>query len=1078
MPSPTILPEVKIKVSIEEIEKLKVAKQQAEDFQRRIQDDTTVKLKLNKAEFQVELDSMRSLLKTQLWDLKKIPIGADTSSLNREILITKANINGLTLEVTQAGRALTNYVRTGNENISVLGKQFDSVRSKIWEFGSSMKWMVSQFLTLAGAFTWLKAVFNITSQFEQIHNSLQVLIGDKHIADDLYGSLQQFAKKTPFNFKDVAQYSQQLLAMGFSANKVIPVMTALGNTAAALGGGNEKLGNIVNDIGVIQAKGKMQADNLRNLARNGVPIAEMLAEKFWKTKEQIYEMSKAGTLLSDKVLPAIFKAMNEKYGGMMEKQSQTLQGQLSNIKDSFQQTIATIGESSSGVWNAILWTLSKLTQWLSWFATTFPNVSAGIIALTSLFVILWWAVVFLWPIFAWVWTALVWLWWAFGVATVGATSFEVALALLTWPVGWIIWAISIVWVWLWVYSSASSTAKSATEDLTGKINEQKKSLEDLQKQQDANKKAYDDGTISQDDYKSKNKELQDQIDATTATMWEYQKWLDIIDNKHLTYIEKIKQINKLKLDRSAYDALIKATQDAQNEQIKLIKLQRLALNDKLAIWEQEVNDAKNAMPVMTGQGWIIWNTPTENQLIDLNFALDNQNKNTELQKARLKDAELGKQIDDILKEQAKWNALIKPTWWAPWVAWDDTGSGWSGGWKHKANTEALTKATKDLTEAHKKLDDATKTYDKTKDKLAVTEKKWTDVLTKGLDTVRNAMSKLKLDYDTMMEKIDADGKKKNDDTVSGQYRSLIEEKAKQEAIVKLSSDTVSAGNAGRDVDWVTAIQDQKKAQTALNEVNKQIDEIKKSGILDQGVMAKEDQRNSLDDLGKSRFDFQEKIWENALDTGTKKEDAKAKILADKKILDDENDIYTAFANKKMTTAGNLAKFMETMRAKYKDATDKNSALIDSLGKDASDLVGAKWDNKKALTAVQDAELQVTSLIAKNGKLLAQDKKYQDEKKKIDDEIAKYTIATMNQANTVAQSIYTANLARIQQMAREISTLSSSTMQSIAPKAPTPTVNAPVTNTTNQGGTIGTINVSNNVDSASLMRQLTNRLKIN
>lgn len=68
--------------------------------------------------------------------------------------------------------------------------------------------------------------------------------------------------------------------MGFSANKVIPVMTALGNTAAALGGGNEKLGNIVNDIGVIQAKGKMQADNLRNLARNGVPIAEMLAEKF------------------------------------------------------------------------------------------------------------------------------------------------------------------------------------------------------------------------------------------------------------------------------------------------------------------------------------------------------------------------------------------------------------------------------------------------------------------------------------------------------------------------------------------------------------------------------------------------------------------------------------------------------------------------------------------------------------------------------------------------------------------------------------------------------------------------------
>lgn len=66
MPSPTILPEVKIKVSIEEIEKLKVAKQQAEDFQRRIQDDTTVKLKLNKAEFQVELDSMRSLLKTQL----------------------------------------------------------------------------------------------------------------------------------------------------------------------------------------------------------------------------------------------------------------------------------------------------------------------------------------------------------------------------------------------------------------------------------------------------------------------------------------------------------------------------------------------------------------------------------------------------------------------------------------------------------------------------------------------------------------------------------------------------------------------------------------------------------------------------------------------------------------------------------------------------------------------------------------------------------------------------------------------------------------------------------------------------
>jgi tape measure domain-containing protein len=189
------------------------------------------------------------------------------------------------------------------------------------------------------------AVIDYNSTLEQANIGFTTMLGSAEKAKSFLGDLQKFAASTPFEFTDLTRASQRLIAMGIAAKDVVPTMTAIGDAVAGLGGGAELIDQVTLAIGQMTAKGKVQGDDLMQLTEAGIPALKILADSYGTTTSEMSDMISEGKILSGQAVPAIVRGLEQgtkstqAFGGMMAKQSKTLQGSLSNIQDSLNQTL-------------------------------------------------------------------------------------------------------------------------------------------------------------------------------------------------------------------------------------------------------------------------------------------------------------------------------------------------------------------------------------------------------------------------------------------------------------------------------------------------------------------------------------------------------------------------------------------------------------------------------------------------------------------------------------------------------------------------------------------------------------------
>lgn len=199
--------------------------------------------------------------------------------------------------------------------------------------------------------------------FEQAKVGFTTMLGSGKKADAFLKQTADFAATTPFEFPDLVVASQRLLAMGFSAKQVRPVLTAAGDAVAAMGGGKEQIDQVTMALGQMKAKGKVAGDELLQLTEAGIPAVKILAAQYHKTVPEMQEMISKGEVLADKAIPKLIAGMEKGtkttkgFGGMMAAQSKTLVGQWSNLKDAvttglgnaFTPFLPLIGEGTSGL---------------------------------------------------------------------------------------------------------------------------------------------------------------------------------------------------------------------------------------------------------------------------------------------------------------------------------------------------------------------------------------------------------------------------------------------------------------------------------------------------------------------------------------------------------------------------------------------------------------------------------------------------------------------------------------------------------------------------------------------------------
>ena len=263
-----------------------------------------------------------------------------------------------TAKVVSGFRDIQNAVHQTAERVEKDGKSIDDVISNIQ---NSMNiaiggWSIGKFVN---------QMMQVRGQFQQTEMAFKTMLQSEEIADALMKQLIRTAAVTPFGVEDVTEGAKQLLAFNVAAEDVNKTLIGLGDVAAGMG---LNLKDLVMLYGTTIAKGKMDTMDLYQFLNRGIPIADEIAKVMGldvtNAIKEVQKQIKAGKVTSDIFIQAMqsMTAEGSKFGGLMEAQSKTITGQISNIEDAIEQMFNDLGKSQEGVINTGLGVVSTLVE--------------------------------------------------------------------------------------------------------------------------------------------------------------------------------------------------------------------------------------------------------------------------------------------------------------------------------------------------------------------------------------------------------------------------------------------------------------------------------------------------------------------------------------------------------------------------------------------------------------------------------------------------------------------------------------------------------------------------------------------
>ena len=263
-----------------------------------------------------------------------VKIGADTSDLRKEINATKRQLKSA-------------FGSEGMELSSTVAKGIGASGTALVGLGV--------YAVKAGG------------DLQSVQVAMTNLLGSAGKAEGFIKELQNFSAHTPFEFNDVTKASQKFLAFGFTAEQIIPTLTA-GDAAAGVGAGQDGVNRLTLALGQIAAKGKLASGEMMQLTELGIPAWQMLAEKLGTDVAGAQDMVTKRMVDSKTALEALVGGMEASYGGMMEQQSSTILGTWSNLMDGIGQVASQAGLQIADALN-LTTVFSSIGDWLSNFAT-------------------------------------------------------------------------------------------------------------------------------------------------------------------------------------------------------------------------------------------------------------------------------------------------------------------------------------------------------------------------------------------------------------------------------------------------------------------------------------------------------------------------------------------------------------------------------------------------------------------------------------------------------------------------------------------------------------------------------------
>ena len=204
-------------------------------------------------------------------------------------------------------------------------------------------------------------IAKVRGEFQQLEVAFKTMLGSEDKANALMQQLVKTAATTPFDLQGVANGAKQLLAYGENAENVNDDLIRLGNIAAGL---SQPLGDIVYLYGTTMTQGRLYTQDLNQFTGRGIPMIRELAKVFGVAEGEVKSLVEAGKVGFPEVQKVIQNLTNE--GGMfynlMQEQSKTITGQISNIEDAISTMFNEIGKANEGIINDALSGVSYLIE--------------------------------------------------------------------------------------------------------------------------------------------------------------------------------------------------------------------------------------------------------------------------------------------------------------------------------------------------------------------------------------------------------------------------------------------------------------------------------------------------------------------------------------------------------------------------------------------------------------------------------------------------------------------------------------------------------------------------------------------
>ncbi|MDO6355108.1 tape measure protein [Caloramator sp. CAR-1] len=222
----------------------------------------------------------------------------------------------------------------------------------------------SGFKAIAGS------ALDFNSMMERAAIGFTTMLGSAQKAQDFLDKMGKFASSTPFEYPDLLDASQRLMAMGFSADEVLPTLKAVGDAMAGMGKGANEINGVIYALGQMRMAGRVNAQDMMQLVNQGIPAWQILAEAMGKTTAEVRKMSEQGLIPADYAVNVLINGMEKRFPNMMKNMENTWQGVTSTIKDVWRMTI---GAMTQGLFKGITGWLQKVRDFAQEFYSAFQQ---------------------------------------------------------------------------------------------------------------------------------------------------------------------------------------------------------------------------------------------------------------------------------------------------------------------------------------------------------------------------------------------------------------------------------------------------------------------------------------------------------------------------------------------------------------------------------------------------------------------------------------------------------------------------------------------------------------------------------